>query len=404
MSNQESNIKTTVPAFSRRDIARWRILLRALLKRHHQADRVLDREKPEFDGEAHRALLGLRGEATEASKDFEKKFRLAYRKWSSRNEIALSYITESCKDNPMAFTIIQENPEATAKELYDKMNERFSNARLVNLRQIELTSFNSMTVGDGETAEEFANRILQAKLRLKDFGEVIEDDVHCLMRLKEGLRLSTKYGQLATSLYASVDQTWKTAYQIVQVWDAQEIARPITSAKDPLGEMKTERANRAQVFRKRVDRESPRCNICHKKGHKWFQCRQRKKSSDQSTCYRCGKKGHNAAECYAKLDAKQLQERKRHREQRDSGGEREKKKSKWFDEADEGHEEFSAMMRVLSNRREDEPPIECSKALSAQQKLKEPQQDSSEKETGVLDSGTSAHMFKKRPSTAKSIC
>jgi hypothetical protein len=395
--NQEStSTKPNVPVFNRRDIARWRILLRALLKRYHQADRVLDRAKPEFDGDAYRAILGQRGETTAASKEFEKKFRSTYRKWSNRNEIALSFITESCKDDPIAFTVIQEFPEATAKELYDKLNERFSNARLVNLRQVELTAFNSMTVGDGETAEEFANRILQAKLRLKEFGEVIEDDVHCLMRLKEGLRGSSKYGQLATSLYTSVDQTWSSAYQIVQVWDAQEIAKPITSS-DLSKPLPMEKANRAEVFRQRDGGRDRviKCTICRKKGHSWRQCRKRKNRSSngsyQMECHRCGKKGHKAANCYAKLDPKQLQDRKRQREQsepREQTGGRDHKKSKWFDEGNDDQNDYVAMMRVVTEH--SKTGIENS---TEQQKLKPPEDLSL---SAVLDSGCSSHMFCKR--------
>ena len=173
----------------------------------------------------------------------------------------------------------------------------------------------------------------------------------------------------------------------MQVWDAQEIARPITLARDQAQPATIEKANRAEVVRKREgDRERSRCNICQKRGHKWYQCRQRRKPSrgtyQSSECHRCGKKGHRAANCYAKLDPKQLQERKRQRE----GGatDKDRKKPKWFDE-DDGQEEFAAMMNVLST--------EHSMGDFRSEKLKTSREDCP---SAVLDSACSTHMFRKR--------
>ena len=69
---------------------------------------------------------------------------------------------------------------------------------------MELANFNSLKMAPNESGSDFINRILEAKVKLTQYGYLdLQDDIHLLERLKTGLKSNVKYAQLAMTLRLS---------------------------------------------------------------------------------------------------------------------------------------------------------------------------------------------------------
>ena len=66
---------------------------------------------------------------------------------------------------------------------------------------MELANFNSLKMAPNETGSDFINRILEAKVKLSQYGYLdLHDDIHLRERLKTGLKSNVKYAQSAMTL------------------------------------------------------------------------------------------------------------------------------------------------------------------------------------------------------------
>ena len=106
-----------------------------------------------------------------------------------------------------------------AKGLYDALMKKFR-IKHTALLQMELARFNGMKMAPNETGSDYVNRILEAKVKLVQYGyKDLQDDIHLLERLKTGLKSSVKYVQLATTLQCMPSVTWNLAVEQITVHD-----------------------------------------------------------------------------------------------------------------------------------------------------------------------------------------
>ena len=176
------------PTFSSNEVEKWDLLLRAYLKRD-EAEWVLDQHPPTPDMEEAESLLGPDGEQTKEWKQFWKDQKQHQDKWTRKNGIAYSAIVEGCEGhNGAMLVVMQRKASDNAKELYDALMKKFR-VHHTALLQMELANFNSLKMAPNESGSDFINRILEAKVKLTQYGYLdLQDDIHLLERLKTGLK------------------------------------------------------------------------------------------------------------------------------------------------------------------------------------------------------------------------
>ena len=154
-----------------------------------------------------------------------------------------------------------------AKGLYDALMKKFR-FKHTALLQMELARFNGMKMAPNETGSDYVNRILEAKVKLVQYGyKDLQDDIHLLERLKTGLKSSVKYVQLATTLQCMPSVTWDLAVEQITVHDRLRLEEDESA--------KTEKANMLTTKPKphRQGHTERRCHRCKKPGHIAAQCR-----------------------------------------------------------------------------------------------------------------------------------
>ena len=176
------------------------MLLRAYFKRD-EAEWVLDQHPPTPDMEEATSLLGPDGEQTEEWNQFWKDNKERQDKWTRKNCIAYSAIVEGCEGhNGAMLVVMQRKASDNAKEFYDALLKKYR-VHHTALLQMELASFNSLKMAPNETGSDFINRILEAKVKLTQYGYLdLQDGIHLLERLKTGLKCNAKFAQLAMTL------------------------------------------------------------------------------------------------------------------------------------------------------------------------------------------------------------
>jgi hypothetical protein len=88
-----------------------------------------------------------------------------------------------------------------AREIFELLEERFL-TKNDQVLQSEVTISTPMTMMKGELGESYINRILEAKLRLTEYGQSIHDNFQSLARLKAGLKENPRYSELVCSMNA----------------------------------------------------------------------------------------------------------------------------------------------------------------------------------------------------------
>ena len=91
-------------------------------------------------------------------------------------------------------SICKDGDGITAKVLYEKLLERFSQKDLTPIVQTELSNFSPMVIASTEKAEESIYWIFLGMIKLLNLGcDYIDKDVHCLGCLKEGLAVNPRF-------------------------------------------------------------------------------------------------------------------------------------------------------------------------------------------------------------------
>ena len=266
-TTEETKRTRSAPHFSSTEVEKWNLLLRAYLKRD-DAEWVLMEDEPVTDVAKANRLLGPNGEQTKRWKAFWNKEKTRHDHWSKKNGIAYSAIVEGCEGHNGAMLVVMERAgDDSAKGLYEALLKKFR-IQHTALLQMELARFNSMKMAPNETGSDYVNRILEAKVKLVQYGyRDLQDNIHLLERLKTGLKSNMKYAQLATTLQCMPAVTWDMAVEQLTVHERLRQEEDETT--------KTEKANLITTKSQASHRghRDKRCRRCKKVGHIAAQCR-----------------------------------------------------------------------------------------------------------------------------------
>ncbi len=221
-----------------------------------------------------------------------------------------------CYKNINARRIAKRCKTNVAKTLVEMLRNRFQNVQ-DNVKQSEITHFNTMSIKPDETTGSFIDRIIEQAEKLGDMGEEVSD-TRKMTRVKEGLAL--KYLQLAHSLAMQSDLDWAKMEALVRAYEHSIFAQPPRKTEDDGKVLSTNMA-----FTKKMrgrDKTTKTCRVCRKPGHLAKDCweRNRKpggnkgpkgkveksgnvgtKGKESRMCYVCGKLGHIARDCHDKV-------------------------------------------------------------------------------------------------------
>ena len=90
--------------------------------------------------------------------------------------------------------------------LMQKLNERFDMGDVTAVIHHKIVLFNTLSIGPTEEPDEFVHRILRAKIELNGLGcDYIDEERHCLERLKGGLVHDNRFKEFAFTLETAVD-------------------------------------------------------------------------------------------------------------------------------------------------------------------------------------------------------
>ena len=134
----------------------------------------------------------------ETTSDSKWRIKVKYAKQAIKNwdtELPIAII-DAVEGNPTANIIVLDGGnKANGKSLLNALEKRY-NVNRNNVIRAKLAYFNLLTIKNGETAIQFADRIIESRLELKDTGiddSMISKDLNCLSRLNEGLARSPIY-------------------------------------------------------------------------------------------------------------------------------------------------------------------------------------------------------------------
>ena len=189
------------PTFSSTEVEKWDLLLR-----RDEAEWVLDQHPPTPDLHEAERLLVPDGEQTDGWEQFWKDQKECQAKWTRKNGIAYSAIVEGCEGhNGAMLVVMQRKSSDNAKELYDALMKKF------RVHHTELANFNGLKMAPNESGSDFINRILEAKVKLSQYGYLdLQDDIHLL-------ESNVKYAQLAMTLQCMSNVTWDGAVEQLTV-------------------------------------------------------------------------------------------------------------------------------------------------------------------------------------------
>ena len=381
MSTLSNSKDESFPWITTTDMSKWNVLLRAYLK-PKKGDRALDSEKPQVNEDLAQRLMED-GQETRRSVEYRRKVAHRVKLWVNRNDRAYAALVKSATYSPSALTVVLDNAEATARDLYVKLQERFDQREMTGVIQLKLAAFNSMSLASSEKAEDFINRLILAKIDLNNVGcDYVNKDVHCLGRLKEGMVSDERFKDVSLMLSCAPDMTWDHAVRVVTAFEnyrtiLAKSAKPDTYSSGTGASGKPDDAaavrRMAEKYKKQVQSlrgkannyKKKKCNYCGKLGHLEPDCRTKKAARGKSSsgggesriCYNCGLTGHLAKDC-----------RKRKREDGPSDGGRSRARPTRHVDEDSG-DEYNRMLRDGGSGSDDEG------------------------EHMVLDSGATSHML-----------
>ena len=310
-----STDKMRTPKLDTKNWSLFKLKLNAYLAMKDNADIALSQPRPKIPSPAE--LIEVKNEEKR-----KQKLKLAKRQikaWDTADRIAYYAIIEAVDGNPTANIIVLDvGHKASANALLSALEKRY-NINGNNVIQSKLAYFNLLTIKSGENAMQFADRIIESRLELKDMGideSMISKDLHCLSRLKEGLAGSPIYKDIAMKLMVETNLTWDEAIKSLTILDGSIALREKvqSEAGHLLGHPKSIEAtvptveNVKWLGKPKHGKLTKFCKICKKKGHVAADCWNNKagskglnhnsfKSNHPIVCHRCGKKGHIAPNC-----------------------------------------------------------------------------------------------------------
>jgi hypothetical protein len=108
-----------------------------------------------------------------------------------------------------------------AKTLVEMLRNRFQIIQ-DNVKQSEITLFNTMTIRPDETNRSFMDRVIKQADKLGDMGEEVSD-IRKMTGVKEGL--APKYLHLAHSLSMESDLKWDNLEVLVRSYENNPLER-----------------------------------------------------------------------------------------------------------------------------------------------------------------------------------
>ena len=173
----------------------FRLKLLAYLSTKDTADIARSQPRPKIPSPEE--LLEVRSEEVRTQK--VKLAKRLIKEWVIADRIAYYAIIEAVEGNPTANIILLDVGHKASANALLTAQEKWYNVNCNNVIQEKLAYFNFFTFKNGETAMQFADRIIESRLELKDMGIdeiMISIDLQCLCRLKEGLAGSPTYSCL----------------------------------------------------------------------------------------------------------------------------------------------------------------------------------------------------------------
>ena len=225
------------------------------------------------------------------------------------------------------------------------LRNRFQNVQ-DNVKQSEITHFNTMSIKPDETTGSFIDRIIEQAKKLGDMGEEVSD-TRKMTRVKEGL--APKYLQLAHSLAMQSDLDWAKMEVLVRAYEHSIFAQPPRKTED---DGKVLSANMA--FKKKTrgrDKTTKVCRVCRKPGHLAKDCWERTgkpsgnkgvkgrsekpggssaKGRESRTCFVCGNSGHIAKDCDKRVTKPEQDDRDDSRKRKFPGDGNNTGKPTWY--------------------------------------------------------------------------
>ena len=158
----------------------------------------------------------------------ERELETLQEEWKVKNRICYGAIMDVCYKNINARRIAKRCKTNVAKTLLEMLRNRFQNVQ-DNVKQSEITHFNTMSIKPDETTGSFIDRIIEQAEKLGDMGEEVSD-TRKMTRVKEGL--APKYLHLAHSLAMQSDLDWAKMEALVRAYEHSIFAQPPRKTED----------------------------------------------------------------------------------------------------------------------------------------------------------------------------
>ncbi len=104
----------------------------------------------------------------------ERELETLQEEWKIKNRICYEAIMDVCFKNPDARRVGKRCKSNVAKTLVKMLKNRFQIIQ-DNVKQSEITLFNTMTIKPDETPGSFMDRVIEQAEKLADMGEEVSD-------------------------------------------------------------------------------------------------------------------------------------------------------------------------------------------------------------------------------------
>ena len=203
------------PRFDEADFDGWVIFLKAFLMKFDRGDLALSDPMPMRETDDGGSDVEYDDEEEEAA------YQKSKQRWLTRNMNAYSFIMDSCLHHQTARKVAKAYKGTMAKVLLKNLGERFKIIQQ-NVKQAEITKFNTMCMEKGETCSQFVDRVKEQADRLENMGEKVSN-LNLLTRLKEGVH--KVHAMLAHNLYTQASEDVKVVEDSIRGYDNTPMAK-----------------------------------------------------------------------------------------------------------------------------------------------------------------------------------